>query len=212
MGFYSRILFPWGCDLAMSKPQFSEARRELLAGVTAEVLEIGFGSGLNLPHYPATIRKLTAVDVNPGMHRKARKRLAASPIAVDYRVLNGEELPMPDHSFDSVVSTWTLCSIKNVGQALGEIRRVLKPEGRFFFLEHGLSNASKVQRWQHWLTPLQRIIGDGCHLNRNIRTLLEAQGFRVVELKNFYMEGASKVGGYTYQGTARHERGFPTSR
>jgi len=202
MGFYARVIFPWACDLIMSAPHLAEARREFLAEVTGEVLEIGFGTGLNLPHYPEHVRKITAIDVNPGMHARAEKRIRASTIAVEHRVINGERLPMPNDSFDSVVSTWTLCSIKNVSRALREIRRVLKPGGRFFFMEHGLSDDPAVQRWQHLLNPLEKLIADGCHLNRNIPELIERQGLRIVKLDRFYMDKTPKTHGYTYRGVA----------
>lgn len=201
MGLYSRFLFPFGCELAMSRASFAKLRASVLAGVTGDVLEIGFGTGLNLPHYPPAVRRLTAVDANPGMSRKARRRIAESAIAVEHRVLDCERLPIADESFDSAVSSWTLCSITDVGQALREIRRVLRPGGRFFFLEHGLSNEPKVQRWQHRLTPLQKIIGGGCHLNRNFRELIGEQ-LEMLELTEFYMEDVPRLGGYVYRGIA----------
>ena len=118
----------------------AELRSELLADVGGEVLEIGFGTGLNLPHYPEHVRRITTVDPNPGMNKLARRRIAESGIAVDQRALGGEALPFEDETFDCVVSTWTLCSIPEVGRALGEVYRVLRPGGRFVFLEHGLSD------------------------------------------------------------------------
>lgn len=138
-------------------------------------LEIGFGTGLNLPYYRKHIQKLTTVDANPGMNALAKKRIQASDIAVEHHVLDGENLPFADQSFDSVVSTWTLCSIANVEQALKGIYRVLKPGGKYFFIEHGLSNDPQVQVWQHRLTPIQKVIADGCHFNRDIKRLIENQ-------------------------------------
>jgi ubiquinone/menaquinone biosynthesis C-methylase UbiE len=186
----------------MSAPALAQCRQELLADVSGDVLEIGFGTGLNLPYYPSHIHHLTAVDINPSMPALAQQRLRASPITVDYRILNGEELPMRDQTFDSVVSTWTLCSIANVAQALREIRRVLKAEGRFLFIEHGLSDTPRVQRWQHRLNPLQKVLADGCHLNRNMRALIEAQQFHLLTLRQFYLEHTLKTHGYMYQGQA----------
>ncbi len=202
MEFYSRFFFPRLCDYCMSMSHLDEYRQTLLADVEGDVLEIGFGTGLNLPHYPSNIQKLTAVDVNPGMNAIAKERIRDVAITVDHRVLSGERLPMEDRAFDHVVSTWTLCSIKDVKQALREIRRVLKPDGRFFFIEHGLSDDPKIQRWQNLLTPLQKRIGDGCSLNRNMRTLIEEQDFGIIELDEFYMEKAPKTYGYTYRGVA----------
>ncbi len=201
MEFYRQTILPRLLDWSMSQPLFTQYRREVLAQVRGEVLEIGFGSGLNLPHYPDRIAHLTTIDANPGANRLAQSRLRASSITVDNRVLNGEQLPMADGSFDSVVSTWTLCSIQRVEQALREIYRVLKPGGQFFFIEHGLSPEPAVQVWQHRLTPIQKRLVDGCHLDRPIRQLLEQQ-FDHVTLKEFYGEGLPKFASYLYQGIA----------
>jgi ubiquinone/menaquinone biosynthesis C-methylase UbiE len=185
----------------MSDSSLSKYRQEVLADVQGEVLEIGFGTGLNLSYYPEHLHKLIAIDANPGVNALAQKRLQASSITVDYRVLNGENLPMADKTFDSVVSTWTLCSIANVEQALKEIYRVLKPGGRFFFVEHGLSNEPQIQVWQNRLTPLQKVIADGCHFNRNIRQLIENQ-FNTLTLEEFYADSMPKITGYLYKGVA----------
>jgi ubiquinone/menaquinone biosynthesis C-methylase UbiE len=201
MGFYSRRILPYLLDWAMSDQNLAKYRQEVLADVQGEVLEIGFGTGLNLSYYPENIHKIIAIDANPGVNALAQKRLQASSITVDYRVLNGENLPMADKTFDSVVSTWTLCSIANVEQALKEIYRVLKPGGRFFFVEHGLSNQSPIQVWQNRLTPLQKIIADGCHFNRDIRQLVENQ-FDTVTLEEFYADKMPKIAGYLYKGVA----------
>jgi ubiquinone/menaquinone biosynthesis C-methylase UbiE len=147
MGLYSRHIFPRLCDWAMNDPRMAVLRKEALAGVGGEVLEIGFGTGLNLPHYPGHVRRITAVDPNPGMSKIARLRIELSGIAVDQRIIGGERLPFRDGSFDGVVSTWTLCSIPEVVRALGEVFRVLRPGGRFFFLEHGLAEGPKIRDW-----------------------------------------------------------------
>jgi len=201
MGFYSQHIFPYLLDWAMSNETFAQYRQAVLAEVQGEVLEVGFGTGLNLSYYPEQIHKIVAIDANPGVHKLAQNRVKNCSITVDYRVLNGEHLPMPDQTFDSVVSTWTLCSIANVEQAIGEVYRVLKPGGKFYFIEHGLSNEPTVQTWQHRLTPIQKIIGDGCHLDRNIRELVKNQ-FGTVELKEFYADKTPKIAGYLYQGVA----------
>src|SRR3954452_18572429 len=127
MGWYSRLIFPRLCDWAMNDPRMANLRGEALGEAGGETLEIGFGTGLNLPHYPAHVRRITTVDPNPGMGRLARRRIAGSGIAVVQRALGGEALPFEDGAFDCVVSTWTLCSIRDAGQTLGEIRRVLRP-------------------------------------------------------------------------------------
>jgi ubiquinone/menaquinone biosynthesis C-methylase UbiE len=201
MGFYSQRIFPYLLDWSMSDQTFAGYRRTVLAEVEGDVLEIGFGTGLNLSYYPEHIHKLVAIDANPGVHKLAQKRINHSSITVDHRILNGEHLPMIDNTFDSVVSTWTLCSIANIDQALREIYRVLKPGGRFFFVEHGLSRDPQVQAWQNRLNPLQNIIADGCNLNRNIRQLVETQ-FPAVTVKEFYADKTPKFIGYLYQGIA----------
>ncbi len=202
MGFYSTRILPRLLDLSMSSSGLQLYRARVLAQAYGEVLEIGFGSGLNLPYYPAHVRKITTVDANPGMNKLALKRIEASPIAVENHVLNGERLPFENEAFDTIVSTWTLCSIAKVEQALSELRRVLKPSGRFLFIEHGLSPDPKVQVWQQRLTPFQRKLADGCHLNRNIKQLILDQQFQLQELKEFYIDQTPKFEGYMYQGIA----------
>lgn len=204
MGFYSQKILPYLLDWSLSAPIFSKYRQEVLAGVEGEVLEIGFGTGLNLSYYPEEIHQIITVDNNPGVHKLAQQRIDKSRITVDHRILSGESLPMADNTFDSVVSTWTLCSIDKVEQAVKEINRVLKPGGKFFFIEHGLSNEQSIQVWQNRLTPIQKIIGDGCHLNRNIRQILEEQ-FNRVNLEEFYLEKTPKAAGYMYKGVAVKE-------
>ena len=163
------------------------------------------GTGLNLIHYPENINKITAIDPNPGMNRLAQKRIENSDITVDDHLLNSENLPFLDNSFDSVVSTWTLCSIGKVDKAISEIYRVLKPNGKFYFIEHGLSNEPKIQVWQNRLTPIQKIIADGCHLNRNIQKIVENQ-FKILIIEEFYAENVPKIMGYYYQGIATKPR------
>lgn len=201
MGFYSQVILPQLMDLTMSRSAFAAYRQSVLANVQGEILEIGFGTGLNLSYYPSHVSKLTTIDVNPGMNRLAERRVHQSNITVDNRVVNGETLPMVDNTFDSVVSTWTLCSIKNVEQALEEIYRVLKPGGKFFFIEHGLSEKEAVQIWQRRLTPIQKVIADGCHLDRNIQVLVEKQ-FDHVELERFTPPKMPEVAAHLYKGVA----------
>jgi ubiquinone/menaquinone biosynthesis C-methylase UbiE len=201
MGFYSQVLFPRLLDWSMSTPELGACRAELLSQATGKVLEIGFGTGLNLAYYPSGVRQLAIVEANPGVHKLSQKRLATAQIPVEQYILNGEQLPMANDVFDCVVSTWTLCSIAKVEQALAEIYRVLKPGGRFLFIEHGLSDRPSLQVWQNRLTPLQKVIGDGCHLNRNIQALVEHQ-FEQVTLERFTMPKLPAVAAYMYKGTA----------
>jgi ubiquinone/menaquinone biosynthesis C-methylase UbiE len=167
MGFYSRTIFPRICEFVLNTPIIANLRHELLSAVHGNVLEIGFGTGLNLPHYPPDIRRLTTIDPNPGMNRLAQKRIQQTGIEIDQRVLSGEQLPFDENSFDTIVSTFTLCSINQVNQAMAEVFRVLRPGGRFFFLEHGLCPEPNVQKWQRRLNRLEMWLADGCHLDRN---------------------------------------------
>ncbi len=202
MNVYQQFIFPRLLDRMMQGDPFSTYRRSLLADVSGDVLEIGFGTGLNLAHYPGRVQRLTTVDPNAGMNPLARRRIEAGAIAVDQQLLSSEALPMAAESFDSVVSTWTLCSIAQVEQALGEVWRVLRPGGRFFFIEHGLAaDDPKLQRWQHRVNPLQNLLGDGCNLNRDMAALVR-QMFPNTVVDQFYMENMPKIGGYMYRGVA----------
>jgi ubiquinone/menaquinone biosynthesis C-methylase UbiE len=203
VGIDSRLIFPRLCELALNQPFVAKHRQELLADAHGEILEIGFGTGLNLPHYPSHVRKITVVDPNPGTHRKAEKRIEESRIEVDHRLLGGEQLPFDDGTFDSVVSTFTLCSIEEVERALVEVYRVLRPGGQFLFLEHGLNPDPKVQKWQRRLNWLQQQLADNCHLDRNVRELVTAQPFAGVEASEFYLEKGPRTHSYVYQGVAR---------
>ena len=156
MGFYSQNILPYLLDWSLSDPNLAVHRQEILADVKGKVLEIGFGTALNLPHYPKHIETIITVDANPEMNKLAQKHIQSSDITVDCKILNGESLPMANNTFDSAVSSFTLCSIADVEQALAEVYRVMKPGGKFFFLEHGLSNESKIQIWQNRLTPIQK--------------------------------------------------------
>lgn len=199
MGVYSQWIFPRLLELSMSSSAMTAYRKQLLSEVNGDVLEIGFGTGLNLPHYSDAVTSLTTVDPNEGMGAIAKTRITESPIPVTTKPLSGENLSMADASFDNIVCTWTLCSIPNVEKALSEAYRVLKPGGRFFFIEHGLSNEANIQTWQNRLTPIQRIVADGCHLNRRIDELVKAT-FDEVNLTEFYGADLPKVMGYFYQG------------
>lgn len=201
MRFYSQVILPRLLDWSLSDLTLAQYRQLVLADVQGEVLEVGFGTGLNLPHYPRHVHKITVVDVNPGMSALAEKRIRDSGMTVENYILNGENLPMANNTFDSVVSTWTLCSIANVEQALKEVYRVLKPGGKFFFIEHGLSNKPNVQVWQNRLTPIQKVLADGCHLNRNIQAIVERQ-FNQIELEQFIPEKMPDLTAHLYKGVA----------
>ena len=202
MGFYSRVVFPRLCEWTLSAPPIAEQRRTLLAAAEGSVLEIGFGTGLNLPHYPASIKKLTTADPSVGMQQLAQRRIAESGIEVDQRLLSGEELPFADGTFDCVVSTFTLCSIERVEKAIAEASRVLTSGGRFLFLEHGLSPDAAVRKWQRRLNWLQRRLAGGCHLDRDMPRLVEKQAFSSVACEAFYLEHTPRTHGYLYRGCA----------
>ncbi|MFO0946491.1 MAG: class I SAM-dependent methyltransferase [Planctomycetota bacterium] len=203
MGFYSRTVFPWIIDRVMSQPRLTEQRPLALAEVTEPVLEIGFGTGLNLPHYPPAVRQLSVLDPNEGMSRRARRRIEESGIQVqNVNLIGGRVLPFEDGSLASVVTTWTLCSIPDVHFAIAEIHRVLKPGGRFHFVEHGLAPDEGVAKWQHRLNWLQRKVGDGCHLNRDIPSIIQSAPFELEKCEKFYMEKTPRPLGYTFRGVA----------
>jgi ubiquinone/menaquinone biosynthesis C-methylase UbiE len=203
MRLYDRHILPWLLDRAMRRQSLAAQRREALSQVSGDVLEIGFGSGLNLPFYPPHVRRLTAVEPHLGMSSRARGNLAASEIAVNTLGVGADErLPLPDDSFDSVVSTWTLCTIGDVAAALREVHRVLRPGGRFFFLEHGLSPDARVARWQHRLTPLVRRLGGGCHLDRDIAGIVRTSPLSVERCETFYLPEELRIGGHMYRGAA----------
>jgi ubiquinone/menaquinone biosynthesis C-methylase UbiE len=202
MGIYSRLIFPRLCDWTMRNPRIDRLRSETLAQVGGEILEIGFGTGLNLEHYPEHVRHLTAIDPGEGKARIARRRIEQSEIDVDLRVQTAEELPFEDGQFDCVVSTWTLCSIRDARRAVAEVSRVLKPGGRFLYLEHGLSEEPGVQRWQRRLTPLQKRIAGGCRLDVDIEALVRSGAFRDVGVERFLLDDTPRIVGSMYRGVA----------
>lgn len=202
MGFYSRVIFPRLCDWALSAPEMARLRGELLADVGGEVLEIGFGTGLNLAHYPERVRRIITVDPHPGMNKMAHKRISASRITVDQRALSGEELPFVDESFDCVVSTWTLCSIPDPCRALAEVHRVLRPGGRYVFLEHGLSDDPGVRKWQRRLNPIEGRLADGCRLDLDVGAVVGSTPFADLEIDRFEIERVPRTHGTMYRGVA----------
>ena len=186
----------------MDKPFWARYRREQLSGVDGEVLEIGVGTGLNLPHYPEHVKRIITADPNPGMNKKLQRRIDETGINVDKRIISSEALPFDEGVFDCVVSTITLCSIPDVVQAMSELYRVLKPGGRMLFLEHGISPDPKVAKWQRRLNWFQQRLADGCSLTLDVPTILSTQPFSSVEIDNFIMENTPRTHGYMYRGTA----------
>ena len=202
MSFYSDVVIPFFYDKSMDKPYIKKGRKDLLKNVSGDVLEIGFGTGLNLPHYPSSVTKLTIIDKNPGMNKQAQERISASKINVENKIINGEELPFEDESFDSIVSTFTLCSIKDIDRSLKEIYRTLKPDGKFFFQEHGLADNPKIRKWQNRLNHFQKVWADGCNLNRDIKLLIQQSGFNIIEFRNYFLEKGPKTHTFMYEGIA----------
>ncbi len=202
MGFYSNHIFPHLMDRALSRPEVKRMRKEALAYVAGEILEIGFGTGLNLECYPGSVEEITAVDPNFHMMRLASQRIKNSRIRVDFHMLGTEKMPFPSESFDTVVSTWTLCSIPEVHPALAEVHRVLKKNGRFVFLEHGRSPDKSIHFWQRMFRPLFKAGGAGCHLDREVNSLIEGQRFVFERLKCFYLEATPRIAGFVYTGVA----------
>ena len=201
MGFYESQVLPRIINLSLRGRELGRLRARVTAGLTGEVLEIGFGTGLNVPYYPPGLARVRAVDPATVGRRMAAKRVAASPVPIAYIGLDAETLPLDDGSVDGVLSTWTLCTIPDVRGALAEIRRVLRPGGALHFIEHGRSPDAKVARRQDQFDPLQGRLFGGCHLNRPIDDLVAGAGFELTELKTYYVTGPRAVG-YTFEGAA----------
>ncbi|MDX2114836.1 MAG: class I SAM-dependent methyltransferase [Planctomycetota bacterium] len=203
MSIYRDHIFPWVIEVEMSRRAMREQRAALLARVSGRILELGFGTGLNLPHYPDHVREIVAVEPNLGMSSVARRRLERSPIRVHARALNPDlTLPFDSGEFDTVVTSWTLCTIPDLGSALREVARVLKPRGRFLYLEHGLSPDKRVQRLQRLLEPVSRRLYDGCHLTRDIAAEVRASPLALDTDERFQLRRTPRFCGTMYRGVA----------
>ena len=201
MGLWTDRLLPRVVDRALRTPEVNARRARTLAGLSGRVLEIGFGSGLNLRHYPAEVQQVLAVEPSDLAWQLAQPRMGESTPAVERVGLDGARLPVPDASVDGVVSTFTLCTVPAVEAALAEIRRVLRPGGGLHFLEHGRAPEESVRRWQRRLQPLQSRVLGGCRLDRRIDGLVTGAGLEMVELTTEYGDGP-KPFSYLYRGRA----------
>jgi ubiquinone/menaquinone biosynthesis C-methylase UbiE len=199
---YRDYLLPWMTDRLMRTRTFRVLRERLVSRAYGRVLEIGFGSGLNLPHYGPRLRELLAVDPATYARRLARERIARFGRPIHFPSLRAEALDVETRSIDCVVTTWTLCSIPDLPRALSELRRVLRPGGEIFFLEHGLAESPRTQRWQRRLDPVQRCIAGGCHLSRPIDVELQRAGCEILELERYALPGP-KLLTSMYEGVAR---------
>jgi ubiquinone/menaquinone biosynthesis C-methylase UbiE len=194
-------VLPWLIHLAMQNKELVRYRKEVVAAARGRVLEIGIGSGLNLPFYPQQVEFLCGIEPSPGLLTLARQQAEHLPFPVAFLPQSGELLPLADASIDTVVTTWTLCTIPDVAAALREIRRVLTSEGQLLFAEHGLSPEARVAAWQHRLTPHWRPLAGGCHLDRPIDRLIGAAGFSIATLQTTYLKGP-RPWTYLYWGSA----------
>ena len=202
MGIYAEHVLPRIVNIACGVKAAKPLRSRVCEGLQGQVVEIGFGSGLNIPFYPDTVRGVAAIEPADVGWKLAQKRLAAASVPVQRSGLDGQSLPLPDDSCDSALSTWTLCTIPDVAVALREVRRVLKPGGTLHFVEHGLAPDERVQRWQHRLEPMQKRVFVGCHLTRQILDLLAEAGFTIAEVDVFYEKGTPKPFGADSLGIA----------
>lgn len=189
MGLYRERILPRLVDRACGTAELRRWRAKVADGLSGTVVEIGFGSGLNMPAYPAEVELVYAVEPASLARRLAERRIADSHVRVEHVGLHGESIPLDDGSCDGALSTFTLCTIPEVDRALAEVRRVLRPGGRFHFLEHGRSPAASVAAWQRRLEPMQKRVADGCHLTRDPVELVRSAGFEIAHTESRYASG-----------------------
>jgi ubiquinone/menaquinone biosynthesis C-methylase UbiE len=201
---YNRCVLPKLINFAMTRDEATRLRAAHVPAARGVVLEVGFGSGLNLPFYTDAVTHLYGVDPSAELLATAHEKAAAAPFPVEIFNCDAVDIPLPDNSVDTVVVTWSLCSIDNVVEALRDIRRVLKPDGAFIFIEHGLSPDGRVRKWQNRLTPLWRVFTGGCHLNRKMDDLVRGAGFTIEYLRMEYVPGPRALA-FMYEGRARVE-------
>ncbi len=201
MGLYTRLILPRLLHLVMQHRELTRYRQRVLPAARGRVLELGIGSGLNLPFYTAEVTRVYGLDPSLALLNLARQQAASVPVPVLLLHAAGEAIPLVDQSIDTVVSTWTLCTIPEIIPALWEVRRVLRPEGQLLFVEHGLAPQPRIAAWQHRLTPLWRPLAGGCRLDRPIAHLLQDTGFTITALHTTYLRGP-RPWTHTYWGRA----------
>ena len=202
MSFYQRRVLPYLLHLAMRQKQLVPFRRRVISAAEGRVLEIGIGSGLNLPFYGPGVRSVIGLEPSPELLRMARERAMATSVSVEFLEASAEAMPLDDDTVDTVVTTWALCTIPNAVCVMTEIRRILRPGGTLLFVEHGRASEPDVARWQDRLDPLWSRITGGCHLNRKIDDLISASGFRIGSLTNARLAGP-RTHTFLYEGRAR---------
>ncbi len=202
MGYYGTHVLPRLLDVAGGTKGIAPLRRRTCEGLAGEVVEIGFGSGLNVPFYPSGVTRVAAVEPSDIGWQLAGKRLAVATVPIERAGLDGQSLPFDDDSFDAALSTWTMCTIPDAAAALGELRRVLRPGGTLHFVEHGLAPDAKVRKWQHRIEPPWKRVVGGCHLTREIESMVTEAGFTITELDVFYEKGGPRWAGAASLGVA----------
>jgi ubiquinone/menaquinone biosynthesis C-methylase UbiE len=202
MGYYGDRILPHLIDVVMNTKQTRRLRARVCAGLKGEVLEIGFGTGHNLPYLPATVTRLLAVEPSARSVELARARIEAASIDVEVIGLDGQRLPVDDASVDAVLCTWSLCTIPDAVAAVCEASRVLRPGGQFHFIEHGAAPDDGVRRWQDRLNGIEQRFAGGCNLNRDIAGIVEAGGMTIRTLDRYYNPGEPKAFGAMYEGIA----------
>jgi ubiquinone/menaquinone biosynthesis C-methylase UbiE len=202
MGFYRDQVLPRFQDKVMDRKPNREVRARVCAPLRGDVVEVGFGTGLNAAYYPAEVTRIFAVEPSSVCMRIAEPRIAKSSTPVEPAGLTGEHLDLPSERFDSALSTWTLCTIPDLDAALAELRRVLKPGGTFHFVEHGRAPDAKIARWQDRIEPVWKPLAGGCHVTRRISESIERAGFTIEHLDRYYFESEPKPFGYTFEGRA----------
>jgi ubiquinone/menaquinone biosynthesis C-methylase UbiE len=202
MSFYRDQVLPRVQDKIMDRKPMRGVRERVCAGLTGDVVEVGFGTGLNTPYYPPEVSKVFAIEPSQVCMRIAAPRVERSAVAVESAGLTGERLDLPSERFDAALSTWTLCTIPDVETALTELRRVLRPGAALHFVEHGHAPDARTARWQERLEPVWKPLAGGCHLTRRISDCIERSGFTIEKLDMYYFPGEPRPFGYTYEGRA----------